>query len=295
MGEQNNMFAKAIQTASKFTLPVIISKRHYDGNVECGCASFTILNPEGWIITAAHVLEPLFQAKQDKAERDEYDLKCKEINDASGPAKHKRKLVSRLSKNNMWITNHSYWWGKDGVRIEGFKFDKLADLAVGKLEPFAADEIKAYPILRSPSEEIFPGTSLCRLGFPFHQITATFDETTGFKLAEGVLPMPRFPNDGIHTRTCMVLDQKSGRTAKFLETSTPGLRGQSGGPIFDVEGRICGIQSQTMHLPLGFAPPVKDGKTETKEHQFMNVGLGAHVEEVIRFLESNGISFNTSS
>lgn len=38
----------------------------------------------------------------------------------------------------------------------------------------------------------------------------------------------------------------------FIETSTPRLRGQSGGPIFDVNGAIWAIQSQTHHLKLGF-------------------------------------------
>lgn len=58
----------------------------------------------------------------------------------------------------------------------------------------------------------------------------------------------------------------------LIETSSPGLKGQSGGPIFDKEGTVFGIQSRTMHFPLGFAPPVQDGTARHKEHQFINVG-----------------------
>jgi hypothetical protein len=40
------------------------------------------------------------------------------------------------------------------------------------------------------------------------------------------------------------------RKVKFIETSTPGLRGQSGGPLFDAKGEIWGIQSRTNFLEL---------------------------------------------
>jgi S1-C subfamily serine protease len=50
------MFAMALEKVSVFTMPVIISKRFMDGKVESGCASFIIVNPEGWILTSAHVL-----------------------------------------------------------------------------------------------------------------------------------------------------------------------------------------------------------------------------------------------
>ena len=39
------------------------------------------------------------------------------------------------------------------------------------------------------------------------------------------------------------------------------------------------FQSRTMHLPLGFAPVIKEGGKEIKEHQFLHVGIGAHVIE----------------
>ncbi|HYK55809.1 MAG TPA: hypothetical protein VEV15_04980, partial [Flavisolibacter sp.] len=34
--------------------------------------------------------------------------------------------------------------------------------------------------------------------------------------------------------------------------STPGLKGQSGGPLFNSDGLIFGMQSMTNHLHLGF-------------------------------------------
>ena len=60
------MFADAYELASAFTLPVIISARYFDGSVESGLASMTVLNRDGWAATAAHVfdLQTLFVQQQ---------------------------------------------------------------------------------------------------------------------------------------------------------------------------------------------------------------------------------------
>ena len=50
------MFAEAYAKASQFTKPVVASTRNAGGEVTTNCASFVVINPEGWIITAAHVL-----------------------------------------------------------------------------------------------------------------------------------------------------------------------------------------------------------------------------------------------
>jgi hypothetical protein len=139
------------------------------------------------------------------------------------------------------------------------------------------------------------GTSLCRLGFPFHAINATFDkDNQRFVLSKGVLPVPRFPNDGIHTQ---VVDWKhpNGASGKYIQTSTPGLRGQSGGPIFDKSGVIWAIQSKTRSLPLDFSLTIKHNGKEIVEHQVMNVGLGAHVAELVRILDARGIVYTKSA
>ena len=150
-------------------------------------------------------------------------------------------------------------------------------------------------MFRDPTKELPVGTSLCRLGFPFSRITATFDEVTNsFRIAEGVLPMPRFPNDGIHTRIVRKVDAATGREIQFVETSSPGLRGQSGGPIFDVNAHVCALQSSTVHLPLGFSPAIKQGTKEIVEHQFMHVGIGAHVQEIIQFLDRQKVAYTVA-
>jgi hypothetical protein len=247
-------------------------------------------------LTVAHVLNDVMLLNQHQKERLQYERNVAQINaDGKFTPKQKRKHIARLGRNDQWITNQSMFWGFPGTRINQFKVDTEADLATGKLEPFEKSWVKAYPVFKNPSEEMLPGTSLCRLGFPFHEITATFNQDNDtFNLSPSVLPMPFFPNDGIHTRVAVMVTP-NGRQVKFIETSSPGLLGQSGGPIFDINGNVWAIQTRTMHLPLGFSPKIKEGNREITEHQFMHVGWGTHVEEIIKFLGANGVKYQLSN
>src|SRR5690606_28155165 len=127
------------------------------------------------------------------------------------------------------------------------------------------------------------GTSLCKLGYPFYDVMAQYEEGKNmFQFDPSIFPIPRFPIEGIYTRNILLEKGKEiNIQPKFIETSTPGLRGQSGGPTFDTDGRIWAIQSQTRHLPLGFTPKVKKDNKEVEENQFLNVGWGAHVESIL--------------
>jgi hypothetical protein len=77
----------------------------------------------------------------------------------------------------------------------------------------------------------------------------------------------------------------------YVETSSPGLRGQSGGPIYDREGKLYAMQVQTAHMPLGFQPTAEyDGK-RVIENQFINIGNGVHVKTIIAMLKDRNIRF----
>ena len=156
--------------------------------------------------------------------------------------------------------------------------------------------ISVYPVFKDPISNINIGTSLCKLGFPFHEIKASFDDAkNAFELAPGSVPLPLFPIEGIYTRNVIAGRSKDGKyEIKFLETSTPGLRGQSGGPIFDSNGTVWSLQSRTSHFPLGFSPKVKKDGKEVEENQFLNVGWGIHPELIVTFLRDNGVKFRLS-
>lgn len=291
------MFSKANEIASEYTKPVIISQRFYDKSVACGCGAFVIINEAGWIASVAHILNPLFLHQQHTKEINAFHKQIDSINkDPKLNYKQKARMIKRLKPNPKWIINHSLWWSVDGVELKDIKVLTEADLLVGRLDPYNPTSVKHYPILKNP--QITPvGTSLCKLGYPFHEITATFDESNNsFSIDPNVFPLPRFPIEGIYTRNADAGRSKDGKyDIRFLETSTPSLRGQSGGPIFDVKGQIWAIQSHTRHLPLGFSPKLVKDKKEVEENQFLNVGMGVHISVLVSFLNDNGIPFNISS
>jgi len=290
------MFAIAYKVVSSFTHPVVISTRFFDKSVECGCGAFVIINDEGWIITVAHLWDSFFLFQQHSKEISGYQNQLKMIQqDRTLDGKKKKKKIEHLKTNLKWVTNHSIWWGRDNIQLKDIKPFPEGDIIIGRLDPFDPKSIILYPVFKDPTN-LSIGTSLCKLGYPFHKIEATFNEAKNmFELAPGALPMPRFPIEGIYTRNVIAGKSKDGKyDIKFLETSSPGLRGQSGGPVFDVKGTIWAVQSRTVHFPLGFSPKVKKNGREVEENQFLNVGLGIHPEVLIKFLKDNNIKFNLS-
>lgn len=261
------MFADAYEIVTRFTRPVVISTRSWAGTVTSGMAAFVVLNEDGWFATAAHVLSSWLARRQHQ----EQIARHQEVGGEPNPA---------------WITNQSFWWGWDGIHLAEVHVRGDSDLAVGRLEPFEPGVVTTFPLIKDP-EELRPGTSLCRLGFPFHELQTQWDAQTGrFLLPKGALPAPFFPIEGIFTRQVRV---ESSILPKFIETSSPGLRGQSGGPVFDTTGRVWGIQSRTHHLNLGFSPRVEIKGEHVTEHQFLNVGLAVHPAELLDLLDEKGI------
>ncbi len=292
------MFSKALTQVEQYTLPVIFSRRHFNTQITSGCGTCMVLNRDGWILTASHIVSEIAKASIDKPAVDAYiQQRDAIINDQRLHPNDKRKRLRALNENPSWITIQAVMWGvAPSSQIQQFHGNALSDIAIGRLEPFDPAWIKVYPVFKNPAEPMLPGTSLCRLGFPFHEISATFDEQTQkFDLGKGVLPVPRFPNEGIHTRIVMTLSPDGKQQAKLLETSSPGLRGQSGGPIFDCNGHVWAMQSRTQSLPLRIAPEVVQGKQKIIEHQFMHVGWGTHVEEIINLCKQFSVAITLSS
>ena len=285
------MFAKACERVYKFTRPLIISTRTVDGTVSSSCGTFIIINPEGWILTAGHLFDSFVKYQQDMKKIKEVE----EINarKASMAVPGAMTLPDTIQLDPKWITNHSFWWGGDGLRITSVYVNREIDIALAKLDGFRPDMVQEYPIFRDP-DTMRPGTSICRTGFPFANIATDFDEgSKSFRIRNGVLPLPFFPNDGIHTRN--VLKQNKSKEGNYdmlyVETSTPGLKGQSGGPIFDTNGHIYAMQVQTNHIPLGFHPISEyDGKSIV-ENQFLNVGSGVHGKLLQQIMRDHHISF----
>jgi len=118
------MFAGAYEMASKITKPLITSIRLYNKEVTCGGGAFIIINKEGWVITAHHMVQSFITYKRNQQEIQSYDKKIASIeNDNSLTVKQKNRKLKQVKPNEKWITNHSFWWACDDVLRISVKSD----------------------------------------------------------------------------------------------------------------------------------------------------------------------------
>jgi len=287
------VFSLALDTVRKFTLPVIFSRRYRKGEIVSSLGTFIVVNTDGWILTADHIVADILKFSESQNEMQSHEQQRKAIEgDPDLKDKDKRRQIQKLPVDNSWITNQAVLWAYHPWAMSKVFRDPLADVALIQLSSFDPDRVPVYPVFKNPGVEFRVGTSLCRLGHPFHDIKATFDFAKGFELDPATFPIAQFPNDGILTRFILKNAPDGSRQVRFIETSTAGLRGQSGGPIFDRDGFLYAVQSQTTSLPLGFMPTVKQGSREIVEHQFMHLGWGSHIQHAVDLMTKNDVAFS---
>lgn len=281
------MFAEACQKAMKYTRPVAVSTRMHDGTCRTDVGTMIVINSDGWAITAGHLFDSFVKFREDTKKIEEIDkLNTTRVQHPNAPS-------TQIRVDKDFITNHSFWWGWDGVRLNNVLVNRQIDVAIGKLEPFDPSWVTEYPTFADPNHMRI-GTSLCRGGFPFINITPEFDEARkAFRIPKIVAEQYFYPNEGIYTHT-----EDKGRSAdgscqlRYIETSSVGLKGQSGGPIFDSKGRIYGMQIFTDHRSLGFHPSVELDGQKMIENQFINIGVGVHVATLIELMNKRDVRFN---
>ena len=290
------MFESALETAGGFTFPYVGLRRKHDGTVFSTLGAFMVVNSQGWCITAAHLMAEIVQAKQSARSVIDLDKRIDELKNHEGKLSNKQRheLHGLEDQRKNYLSHSAEIWAlphfsETRPRIVEHHIAQHADVAAFRLEPFDATTIARYPVLRGGHSSVKPGTNICRVGFPWHHVDATFDGESGFNVTSG-FPVPTFALDGMVSRFNA---QKfpDGTQTTYIETSTPGLRGQSGGPLLDTDGRVCGLQSGTAHYDLGFdATYSREGK-EIVERQFLNVGRALHVDDIKVFLDSLEIAY----
>jgi len=292
------MFSTACAIARNYTLPIIISHRNANGECGAGIGTFVVVNDDGWFVTAFHVISQIEKLNKANIDYKELLIKRDKIeHDATLLSHTKKKALNSLKIDPNSIDNFSVFMGWIGVSIGVVHVIPDIDLAVGQLINFDKTKVKDYPHFKDSSKPMEQGTSLCKLGFPFHNIKPTFQEGKGFELPVGSFPIPIFPIEGIFTRKVNInILNPPTYPLMFIETSSPGLRGQSGGPTFDIHGTIWAIQSQTRHLKLGFGSDSQNNKeAEHLRNQYLNVGWGIHAQTVTAFLNEKNIKFQLST
>ena len=290
------MFIEAIKEVDRFTKPIHSIVRTYGGLISPATATLFFVNEEGVAITCKHVLDLIvqadkvngqyqnFKAEQDKLPRDgkfKKGLKGLEL-------KYRYKSDSVVQLKNRFINS------VHPITNIRFHAHPTLDLAILIFEGFENKHYSSYAKFVKDSNKLAQGKYLCRLGYPFpefnnfkHNLDTDDIEWT----MTGNPNSPKFPIDGIITRFGAENNQVTS-----IELSTPGLKGQSGGPLFDKDGLVYGMQFMTNQLHLGFDIENKEivnngKKTKVSNHPFLHVGHCVHVDRIKEFLTLHNIKF----
>jgi Trypsin-like peptidase domain len=291
------MFVNAIEEVSKFTRPIHTITRNYKETlVSPGAATLFFVNEEGCAITCKHVIDLIgnrqainenykkFQLEKNQIGKNKYNQRLKTLEEKYN---FKEDTIIQLKELFVSVTSEpsvNYRW------INHPKYD----LSILIFENFKNPLYQSYAKFVKDSSTLKQGKYLCRLGFPFPEFTnfqynALADDIEW--ITDGRTETPRFPIEGMLTRHLMHENEIAG-----IELSTPGLRGQSGGPLFNQDGLICGMQSGTNHLHLGFDMKNFEykisGRTIKVTNQpFLHVGHCVHADIITKFLRENNIKF----
>ncbi len=291
------MFENAIEELSKFTRPMHTIIRSYSGLISPASASFFFVNGQGVAITCKHVAQFILNADQINKNYQHFKQDLQKI-PKDGKYKSALKgleLKYHYSPEASVQMKHNFMNCFDTINEIVCHIHPTLDLAILVFKGFNAIHYASNAKFLKNSNHIKQGKSLCRLGFPFPEFSnfrhnASTDDIEW--TSDGIQNSPIFPIDGIVTR--FVADPEKG--VNGIELSTPGLRGQSGGPLFDKEGRIYGMQFATRHLHLGFDMKdheiMMDGsKMKIANHPFLHVGICVHVDSIKEFLRQHEIQF----
>lgn len=296
------MFAKAILEVGNYTRPIMTIAREYKSeNVIPSAATMFFVNDEGCAVTCKHVAELIVEAENINAQYINFKREIASLPNDSHLKNAYRNLEQEYNYHS-GITvemKHNFVDCVDTVSNIDCFFHPKYDLAIIKFHGFSHVLYKGHAVLAENGNAVQPGDFMCRLGYPFPEFTNYHYDTENDQItwdSNGLRTTPRFPIEGMITRHIVGND----REVMGFELSTPGLRGQSGGPLFDKDGVIYGMQSMTNHLYLGFdmnnQNMVIHGKQQTVNNQpFLHVGHCIHVEIIKAFLNEHNVKYYTGS
>ena len=290
------MFVEAIKKASSFTRPVRFISRNYSSSIIVpGAATLFFINENGCALTCRHVAREIINAETLNKNYADFKKEMAALG-KGGKLNAEKKFAERrhsLSPDRAAQLKVSFD-GVKGLRKFTITMSEKYDLALIRFDCDPALQTD-YAVLLKDASLIQPGKMLCRLGYPFPEFSnfaydAQNDDIVWTK--EGNRATPHFPIEGMVTRHIGNADG----IISGIEMSTPGLRGQSGGPLFAENGIVYGMQSMTHHLHLGFdmkkEKMILNGREEIINNQpFMHVGQCVHVSIIKEFLDQQKVKY----
>jgi len=283
------MFKEAIKKNIDYIKPIVNGyKTPYSDEIYGGMGTVMVINEEGWVLTCRHIAENIIIA--DKIMEAYKDIKKELIENKMPPKKIYKKYgieeESAVIFRNVFLNLIDSW---NGMQI--FMHDYL-DLALIKFDNPGKIFCEKFPVFAKENAE--PGESLCRLGFPYSEIKCfNYNHVIKDIAIEKDFDsnFQAFPLDGMLTR--ILIDDK--HKVSLFEVTNAGLPGHSGGPIFNKDGVVVGMQigNASKDIGLDIDTKLKRGIKEIpiKQYSFVNFGIGINVTAIKEFLDKHKVEY----
>lgn len=283
------MFKEAIKKNINYIKPIVNGyKTPYSDEVYGGMGTVMAINEDGWVLTCRHIAENIIIA--DKIMEAYKDIKKELIENKVPPKKIYKKYDieedSAVIFRNVFLNLIDSW---NGMQI--FMHEYL-DLALIKFDNPGKIFCDKFPVFAKENAE--PGESLCRLGFPYSEINCfSYNHVMKDIMIKENFDsnFQPFPLDGMLTR--ILIDDK--KKISLFEMTNAGLLGHSGGPIFNKDGNVVGIQignaSKDIGLDIDTNLKRNTKEIQVKQYSFVNFGIGINVTAIKEFLDKNKVKY----
>ncbi|HRN80209.1 MAG TPA: serine protease [Ferruginibacter sp.] len=291
------MFANAIEKVARFTRPLHTIMRTYQSKqVIPGSATLFFVNKEGYAVTCKHVIEMLAQAERINLNYRQFTEEKNQLQ-LSGAKDDEQvtQLAARFHIHEATVIQMLNTFVDCVDYMSGFTWHlhPTLDLAILKFNDFNKVHYQECATFIKDAHQIRQGNFLCRLGFPFPEFSNFIyhEDRDDIEWTNARPVSPRFPIEGMVTR---FLADPNGLYG--IELSTPGLRGQSGGPLFNSDGLVCGMQFSTKHLHLGFDMVntdimINNVVQKVSDYSFLHLGQCIHADAIKTFLRQHGVKY----
>lgn len=283
------MFVKAIEKIYKFVRPINMISRYLGSTeIEPGAATFFYVNNQGYALMCYHTYENIQECKSSFSDYKEYKLLLEKA------PKYGKKRVEYIKNLNKELYGECNTIQLDVSFLDAFTSIKPIDsIPEEDILLVKFDGVKTIneisPIFRKETSDIKEGKHLCQSGFafPYFNNYKYNNETDKIEWTnEGIIASKLFNVDGMVAR----------KLENQLIMTTPGYDGMSGSPVFDTEGRICGIQHHVKHAYTNFnCDKVKlwhSGiKHEVTQYPFAHFAICTSVDSIKELLRRNKVSF----
>lgn len=291
------MFVEALDQVDQFTRAIhFICRYHGSAEIIPQTATMFFVNEQGCAVTCKHVADNLIYSDKFYTRYLQFRKEFRYFEREKVAALEKKRLEEKygLRSDSLIRIKSSFPDSVNGDYRLVIQRHPVYDLAIVQFQGYSEIKYKGFARLLKDETKVRPGRTLCRLGYPFPEFSNyRFNkDTDDIEWSQsGRISTPAFPIDGIITR--QVADQNG---IFGIEMSTPGLKGQSGGPLFDTKGIVYGMQSATQHLHLGFdqvnREVISEGiRKRVSNFPFLNVGRCVHVRIIKEFLRAKKIKF----